>query len=75
MEEEIVKYLKSKSNRSASSTDIIKNLTKKISNEEYDELIENLYYQGLIMKPHEQMRSGTEPKYDFVKLSEESENI
>ena len=75
MEEEIVKYLKSKSNGSASSTDIINNLTKKISNEEYDEMIENLYYQGLIIKPHEQMRSGTEPKYDFVKLSEEGGNI
>jgi len=75
MEEEVVKYLKSKSNGSAISTDIINNLTKKISNEEYDEMIENLYYQGLIIKPHEQMRSGTEPKYDFVKLSEEGEII
>ena len=72
MEQEIVKYLKSKSNGSASSIDIINNLAKKISNEEYDEMIENLYNQGLIIKPHEQMRSGTEPKYDFVKLSEES---
>lgn len=70
-----MKYLKSKSNGSASSTDIINNLTKKISDEEYDEMIENLYHQGLIIKPHKQMRSGTEPKYDSVKLSEEGENI
>lgn len=75
MEEEIVKYLKSKPDRSANSTDIIKNLTNQISNEKYDEMIENLYYQGHIMRPHEQMRSVTEPKYDFVELSEESENI
>jgi hypothetical protein len=71
MEKEIIRYLKSKPKGSADSSEIINNLPSKVSNEEYDRTIEVLYAQGHIIKPHKQSRSGSEPKYDFIKLSEE----
>jgi hypothetical protein len=75
MEKEILKYLKNKPNGSASSLEIIDNLSLSISNEHFDSIIENLFYKGFLEKPHPQFRSGSEPKYDLIIISEEGKQF
>jgi hypothetical protein len=69
MEKEILNYLKNRPNGLASSLEIIDNLSLSISNEDFDSIIENLFYKGFIEKPHPQFRSGSEPKYDLIIIS------
>ena len=70
MEKKILRYLKNKSNGSASSLEIIKNLSLKITYEALDSMIENLFYRGLLLKPHNQSRSNSDPKYDLITISD-----
>ena len=70
MEKKILRYLKNKSNGSASSLEIIKNLSLKITYEALDSMIENLYYRELLLKPHKQSRSNSDPKYDLIIISD-----
>jgi len=70
MEKKILRYLKNKSNGSASSLEIIKNLSLKITYEALDSMIENLYYRELLLKPHKQSRSRSDPKYDLIIISD-----
>lgn len=69
MEKKILRYLKNKSNGSASSLEIIKNLSLKITYDALDSMIENLYYRELLLKPHNQSRSRSDPKYDLIMIS------
>ncbi len=70
MEKKILRYLKKKSNGSASSLEIIKDLSLKITHDALDSMIENLYYRELLLKPHNQSLSKSDPKYDLVMISD-----
>ncbi len=70
MEKKILRYLKNKPNGSASSLEIIKDLSLKTTHKDFDLIIENLYYSGLLLKPHKQSRSGSDPKYDLIIISD-----
>jgi hypothetical protein len=70
MEKKILRYLRNKSNGSASSLEIIKNLSLKITYDALDSMIENLYYRELLLKPHNQSRSKSDPKYDLISISD-----
>jgi hypothetical protein len=37
---------------------------------DFDLIIENLYYRALLLKPHKQSRSGSDPKYDLITISD-----
>ena len=69
MEKKILRYLKNRPNGSASSLEVINNLSLKITYEDFDSIIENLYYRGLLSKPHKQSRSESDPKYDLIIIS------
>jgi len=69
MEKKILRYLKNKPNGSASSLEVINNLSLKITYEDFDSIIENLYYRGLLLKPHKQSHSESDPKYDLIIIS------
>ena len=70
MEKKFFRYLKNKPNGSASSLEVIKNLSLKITYKDFDSIIENLYYRGLLLKPHKQSHSGSDPKYDLIIISD-----
>ena len=70
MEKKILRYLRNKSNGTASSLEIIKNLSLKITHEALDSMIENLYYRKLLLKPHNQSLSRSDPKYDLIIISD-----
>ncbi len=70
MEKKILRYLKNKPNGSASSLEVINNLSLKITYKDFDSIIENLYYRGLLLTPHKQSRSESDPKYDLIIISD-----
>jgi hypothetical protein len=70
MEKKVLRYLKNKPKGSANSLEIINNLSLKITYEDFDSIIENLYYRGLLLKPHKQSRSDSDPKYDLIIISD-----
>jgi len=69
MEKKIFRYLKNRPNGSASSLEIIEHLSLKMAYGDFDSIIENLYYRGLLLRPHNQSRSRSEPKYDLITIS------
>ena len=69
MEKKIFRYLKKRPNGSASSLEVFNNLSLKIPYEDFDLIIENLYYSGLLLKPHKQSHSESDPKYDLIIIS------
>ena len=76
MEKNILNYLKNRPNGSASSLEIIDDLSLlSISNENFDSIIENLFYKGFLEKPHPQFRSGSEPKYDLIIISQKGKEF
>jgi hypothetical protein len=70
MDKRILRYLKNKPNGRASSLELIKSLSLKITYEAFDLIIENLYYRGLLLKPHKQSGSNSDPKYDLIIISD-----
>ena len=69
MEKKFFRYLKNKPNGSASSLEIIKDLSLKIANQDFNSIIENLYYRGLILMPHRQIGPSSDLKYDLITIS------
>ena len=69
MEKKLFRYLRNKSDGSASSLEIIKALSLKITNEGFNSIIENLYYRGLILMPHRQTGFSPGLKYDLITIS------
>jgi hypothetical protein len=70
VEKKFFRYLKNKPTGSASSLEIIKDLSLKTTNEGFNSIIENLYLRDLILKPHRQINniySGL--KYDLITIS------
>ena len=70
MEKKLFRYLRDKSDRSASSLEIIKALALETTDEGFNSIIENLFYRGLILMPHRQKtRSFSGLKYDLITIS------
>ena len=70
MEKKLFQYLKSKPNGSASSLEIIKDLSLTTTDEDFNSIIENLYYRDLILLPHRQNAPSSGLKYDLITLSQ-----
>ena len=69
MEKRLFRYLKNKSDGSASSSEIIKDLSLKTTDEGFNSIIENLFYRGLILMPHRQTGFSRGLKYDLITIS------
>ena len=70
MEKRLFRYLKKKSDGSASSREIIEDLSLKTTDDDFNTIIENLYYRGLILAPHKQVGfSSGSLKYDLITIS------
>jgi len=69
MEKKLFAYLKNKSDGSASSSEIIKDLSLKITYADFNSIVENLYYRGLILTPHKQNGFSSGLKYDLITIS------
>jgi hypothetical protein len=69
VEKKFFRYLKNKPNGSASSLEIIKDLSLKTTDEGFNSIIENLYYRGLILMPHRQIGPPSGLKYDLITIS------
>jgi hypothetical protein len=69
VEKKLFRYLKNKLGGSASSLEIIKDLSLKTTNEDFNLAIENLYYRGLILMPHRQIGPPSALKYDLITIS------
>jgi len=69
VEKKFFKYLKNRPNGSASSLEIIKDLSLKTTHESFNSIIENLYYRGLILMPHRQSVLSSDLKYDLITIS------
>ena len=69
VEKKFFRYLKNKPNGSASSSEIIKDLLLKTTDEGFNSIIENLYYRGLILMPHRQIGLSSSLKYDLITIS------
>ena len=69
VEKKFFGYLIDKPNGSASSLEIIKDLSLKTTNEDFNSIIENLYYRGLILMPHRQSVLSSDLKYDLITIS------
>jgi hypothetical protein len=69
MEKKLFRYLKKKSDGSASSKEIIKDLSLKTTDEGFNLIIENLYLRGLILPPHRQIGPPSGLKYDLITIS------
>ena len=50
--------------------EVINNLSLKITYKDFDSIIENLYYRGLLLTLHKQSRSESDPKYDLIIISD-----
>ncbi len=77
MEKKLFRYLKNKPNGTASSSEIIKDLSLKTSHEDFNSIIENLYYRGLILMPHRKtgpIGASSDLKYDVVTISKAGKN-
>ena len=75
VEKKFFRYLKSKPNGSASSLEIIKDLSLKTTYEVFNSVIENLYYRGLILMPHRQIGLSSGFKYDLITISKAGKKI
>ena len=75
MEKKLFRYLKNKSHGSASSLEIIKDLSLKTTYDDFNSLIENLYYRGLILMPHRQIGFNSGLKYDLITISKTGKNF
>jgi len=69
VEKKFFRYLKNKRNGSASSLEIIKDLSLKTTNEGFNSIIENLYLRDLILMPHRQIGLSSDLKYDLITIS------
>jgi hypothetical protein len=69
MEKKLFKYLKNRSDGSASSLEIIRDLSLKTTDEGFNSIIENLFYRGLILMPHRQPGFFPGLKYDLITIS------
>jgi len=69
------RYLKNKPNGSARSLEIIKDLSLKTTDEDFNSLIVNLYYRGLILMPHKQISLYSDLKYDLITISKTGRKI
>ena len=69
MEKKLFRYLKNRSDGSASSSEIIKDLSLKTTDEGFNSIIENLFYRGLILMPHRQTGFSPGLKYDLITIS------
>jgi len=70
VEKKLFKYLKNKPNVSASSLEIIKDLSLTTTDEDFNSIIENLYYRDLILMPHRQIAPSSGLKYDLITISQ-----
>ena len=70
LEKRIFRYLKSKPKGSASSLEIIKDLSLKTTDEGFNSIIENLYLRDLILMPHRQIDLYSDLKYDLITISQ-----
>ena len=69
LEKRIFRYLKNKPNGTASSLEIIKDLSLKTTDEGFNSIIENLYLRDLILMPHKQIDLYSDLKYDLITIS------
>ena len=69
MEKKLFRYLINRSDGSASSLEIIKDLSLRTTHEAFNLIIENLYYRGLILIPHRQIGLFSGLKYDLITIS------
>ena len=69
MEKKLFRYLKNRSDGSASSLEIIRDLSLKTTDEGFNSIIENLYFRGLILMPHRQIGLFSGLKYDLITIS------
>ena len=69
MEKRLFRYLKNKPAGSASSLEIIKDLSLTTTDEGFNSVIENLFYRGLILMPHRQTGFSPGLKYDLITIS------
>ena len=69
MEKKLFMYLKNRSDGSASSLEIIRDLSLKTTDEGFNSIIENLYFRGLILMPHRQTGFSPGLKYDLITIS------
>jgi hypothetical protein len=69
VEKKFFRYLKNKPNGTASSLQIIKDLSLKTTHEDFNSIIENLFYRGLILMPHRQTGLPSGLKYDLITIS------
>ena len=69
MEKKLFRYLKNRSDGSASSLDIIRDLSLKTTDEGFNSIIENLYFRGLLLMPHRQIGLSSDLKYDLITIS------
>jgi hypothetical protein len=69
VEKKFFRYLQNKPNGSASSLEIIKDLSIKTTYKDFDSIIENLFYRGLILMPHRQIGLSSGFKYDLITIS------
>jgi len=69
MEKKLFRYLRNRSDGSASSLEIIRDLSLKTTDEGFNSIIENLYYRGLILMPHRQTGFSPGLKYDLITIS------
>ena len=69
MEKKLFRYLRNRSDGSASSSEIIKDLSLKTTDEGFNSIIENLFYRGLILMPHRQTGFSPGLKYDLITMS------
>ncbi len=70
VEKKFFRYLKNRPHGSASSLEIIKDLSLITTDEGFNSIIENLYYRGLILMPHRQTTLYSALKYDLITISD-----
>jgi len=75
VEKKFFRYLKNKPNGSASSLEVIKDLSLKTTNEGFNSIIENLYYRGLILMPRRQIGFSSDLKYDLITISKTGKKL
>jgi len=69
VEKMFFRYLRSKPKGSASSLEIIKDLSLKTTCGDFNSIIENLFYRDLILMPHRQIGHSSDLKYDLITIS------
>jgi hypothetical protein len=75
MEKKLFRYLKNRSDGSASSLDIIRDLSLKTTDEGFNSIIENLYFRGLLLMPHRQIGFSSGLKYDLITISKTGKKL